>query len=142
MKKKVNRRTFLKVSAAAGITTALTGFPALLRSQPKEIPIGSVQPATGVIADLGIANRRANQLAVDDINARGGIKSLGGAKLKLLLGDCEAKEEVGRSETERLIKEGAVCLTGPFLSGVAIAMGTLCEARGVPLSSMSRLQMP
>ncbi len=130
--KKVNRRTFLKVSGAAGITAAVSGFPAILHSQAKEILIGSVQPATGVIADLGIADRRANQLAVDDINARGGIKSMGGAKLKLLLGDCEAKEEVGRSETERLIKEGAVCLTGPFLSGVAIAMGTLCEARGIP----------
>ncbi len=130
--KKVNRRTFLKVSATAGVTAAVSGFPAILHSQAKEILIGSVQPATGVIADLGIADRRANQLAVDDINARGGTKSLGGAKLKLLLGDCEAKEEVGRSETERLIKEGVVCLTGPFLSGVAIAMGTLCEARGVP----------
>src|SRR5512143_1179851 len=128
MKKKMNRRTFLKASAAAGVTAAVSGFPAILRSQPKEILIGSVQPATGVIADLGIADRRANQLAVDDINARGGIKSMGGAKLKLLLGDCEAKEELGRSEAERLIKEGAVCLTGPFLSGVAIAIGTLCEA--------------
>jgi branched-chain amino acid transport system substrate-binding protein len=85
-----------------------------------------------VIADVGIGDRRANQLAVDEINAKGGIKSLGGAKLKLLLADCEAKEEVGRSEAERLIKEGAVCLTGPFLSGVAIAIGTLCEARGIP----------
>ncbi|OGP88845.1 MAG: hypothetical protein A2156_07580 [Deltaproteobacteria bacterium RBG_16_48_10] len=132
MEKTMNRRIFLKYSAATGVTAAVSGFPAILRSQPKEILIGSIQPATGVIADLGIADRRANQLAVDDINARGGIKSLGGAKLKLLLGDCEAKEEVGRSEAERLIKEGAVCLTGPFLSGVAIAMGTLCEARGVP----------
>ena len=130
--KKVNRRTFLKYSAAVGATTALSGFPVILRAQPKEILIGSIQPVTGVIADLGISDRRANQLAVDEINASGGIKSLGGAKLKLLLGDCEAKEELGRSEAERLIKEGAVCLTGPFLSGVAIAIGTLCEARGIP----------
>lgn len=132
MKRKISRRTFLKVSAAVGATTAISGFPAVLRSQPKEILIGSIQPVTGVIADLGISDRRANQLAVDEINAGGGIKSMGGAKLKLLLGDCEAKEELGRSEAERLIKEGAVCLTGPFLSGVAIAIGTLCEARGIP----------
>ena len=132
MKKKMNRRTFLKISATTGLTAVVSGFPAILRSQPREILIGSIQPVTGVIADLGIADRRANQLAVDDINARGGIKSLGGAKLKLLLGDCEAKEELGRLEAERLIKEGAVCLTGPFLSGVAIAIGTLCEAREIP----------
>lgn len=132
MKKKMNRRTFLKYSAAIGATTAIGGVPTLLRAQPKEILIGSIQPVTGVISDIGIACRRGNQMAVDDINAKGGIKSMGGAKLKLLLGDSEAKEDVARSEAERLIKEGAVCLVGPFLSGNAMAIATLCEARGVP----------
>jgi branched-chain amino acid transport system substrate-binding protein len=131
-KEKMNRRTFLKYSAAVGATTAISGFPAVLRSQPKEIPIASIQPVTGVISDIGISMRRGNQMAVDDINTRGGIKSMGGAKLKLLLADTEAKEEVARSEAERVIKEGAVCLVGPFLSGNAMTIATLCEQRGVP----------
>ena len=130
--KKMNRRTFLKVSAVAGGATAISGFPAVLRAQAPEIKIGSIQPATGVISDIGISMRRGNQLAVDNINAQGGIKSMGGAKLKLLLADTEAKEEVARSEAERLIKEGAVCLVGPFLSGNAMTIATLCEQRGVP----------
>jgi len=129
--KRINRRTFLKYSAVLG-TTALSGFPTVLRAQPKEILIGSVQPVTGPLADIGIACRRANQMAVDEINAKGGIKSMGGAKLRLLLGDSEAKEEVGRMEAERLIKEGAVCIVGPFMSGIAMAISTLCEARGIP----------
>jgi branched-chain amino acid transport system substrate-binding protein len=130
--KKMNRRTFLKVSAGVGATTAIAGFPAILRSQPKEILIASIQPVTGVISDIGISMRRGNQMAVDDINARGGIKSMGGAKLKLLLADTEAKEEVARLEAERVIKEGAVCLVGPFLSGNAMTIATLCEQRGIP----------
>src|SRR4030043_1338536 len=132
MKRKMNRRTFLKVSAVAGATTAVSGFPTFLHAQAPEIKTGSTQPVTGVISDIGISMRRGNQLAVDDINARGGIKSMGGAKLKLLLADTEAKEEVARSEAERLIKEGAVCLVGPFLSGNAMTIATLCEQRGVP----------
>ena len=132
MKKKMNRRTFLKVSAAAGAATAISGFPTFLRSQPKEILIGSIYPVTGVVSDIGIAKRRGNQLAVDDINARGGIQSLGGAKLRLLVADSEAKEEIARSEAERVIKDGASCLTGPFLSGNAMTIATLCEQRGVP----------
>lgn len=132
MKKKMNRRTFLKYSAAVGATAAISGVPTLLRAQAPEIKIASIQPVTGVISDIGISVRRANQLAVDDINARGGIKSMGGAKLKLLLADTEAKEEVARSEAERVIKEGAVCLVGPFLSGNAMTIATLCEQRGVP----------
>jgi branched-chain amino acid transport system substrate-binding protein len=132
MKKKMDRRTFLKYSAAVGATTAISGFPTVLRAQAPEIKIASIQPVTGVISDIGISMRRANQLAVDDINARGGIKSKGGAKLKLLLADTEAKEEVARSEAERVIKEGAVCLVGPFLSGNAMTIATLCEQRQVP----------
>ena len=46
--------------------------------------------------------QRTNQMAVDDINARGGIKSMGGAKLKFLLGDHEAKEEVARSDGRKI----------------------------------------
>ncbi len=132
MKKKMDRRNFLKVSAAVGATTAISGFPTFLRAQAPEIKIASIHPVTGVISDIGISMRRANQLAVDDINARGGIKSMGGAKLKLLLADSEAKEEVARSEAERVIKEGAVCIVGPFLSGNAMAIATLCEQRQVP----------
>ena len=45
-----------------------------------------------------------------------------GAKLELLLGDSESKPEVGRSEADRLIKSGAVVMTGPFQSGVAMAI--------------------
>jgi branched-chain amino acid transport system substrate-binding protein len=132
MKKEMNRRTFLKYSAAVGATAAISGVPTLLRAQAPEIKIASIQPVTGVISDIGISMRRGNQLAVDDINARGGIKSMGGAKLKLLLADTEAKEEAARSEAERVIKEGAVCLVGPFLSGNAMTIATLCEQRGIP----------
>jgi branched-chain amino acid transport system substrate-binding protein len=132
MKEKMNRRTFLKYSAAVGATTAIAGVPTLLRAQAPEIKIASLQPVTGVISDIGISMRRGNQMAVDDINAKGGIKSKGGAKLRLLLGDTEAKEEVARSEAEKVIKEGAVCIVGPFLSGNAMTIATLCEQRQVP----------
>jgi len=128
----IDRRTFLKTTAAAGAAAAITGFPAVVRSQPKEIIIGSNQPVTGPLPDIGIAMQRGNKLAADEINARGGIKSLGGAKIKLLLGDNEAKEEVGRTVAERQIKEGAVVLVGPFLSGVAMAVATLAEQRNIP----------
>jgi hypothetical protein len=57
---------------------------------------------------------------------------MGGAKLKLLLADTEAKKKIGSFQKRRLIKEGAVCLVGPFLSGNAMTIATLCEQRGVP----------
>ncbi len=130
----MDRRTFLKVSGVAGLGVAAStfGVPKLLRAAPPPIKIGSVQPATGPLAVIGVGQRRGNQLAVDYINSMGGIKSMDGAKLELLLGDSESKPEIGRSEADRLIKGGAVVLTGPFQSGVALAISTLCEQRQVP----------
>ncbi len=133
-KKGVDRRTFLKVTGAMGVGAMATtfGVPTLLRAAPPTIKIGSVQPATGPLAVIGVGQRRGNQLAVDYINANGGIKSMGGAKLELLAGDSESKPETGRSEADRLIQEGAVIMTGPFQSGVALAISTLCEQRQIP----------
>jgi branched-chain amino acid transport system substrate-binding protein len=81
---------------------------------------------------IGQGQRRGNQLAVDYINARGGIKSMGGAKLELLLGDSETKATVGRSEADRLIKDGASVLIGAFQSGTGMAIATLAEQRQIP----------
>ncbi len=130
----MDRRTFIKTSGIIGLGVAASSFgvPTLLRAAPAPIKIGSVQPATGPLAVIGVGQRRGNQLAVDYINAKGGIKSMGGAKLELLLGDSESKPEVGRSEADRLIKAGAVVMTGPFQSGVAMAISTLCEQRQIP----------
>ena len=132
--KGMDRRTFLKVSGGVGLGVAAAGFgvPTLLRAEPEPIKIGSIQPVTGPLSVIGHGQRRGNLVAVDFINSKGGIKSLGGAKLELILGDSESKPEVGRSEADRLTQKGAVALIGAFQSGVAMAIATLAEQRQVP----------
>ena len=73
-------------------------------------------------------------MAADAINAAGGIKSLGGAKLELILGDTQTKPDVGRTEAERVVNQGAQMLMGSFDSGSTAAMvpGGPAEARAVP----------
>ncbi len=112
----VDRRAVLKGLGAAGAASIL-GFPAIVRGQVKEIKIGSIQPMTGVLSVVGKTTRQANQLAVDHVNAAGGIKSMGGAKLVLVPGDTQMKPEVARAETERLMREGCDVLVGAFNSG-------------------------
>lgn len=126
-----HRRDFLRAAGAA-TGTALLGFPAVLRGQAREIKIGAVHPVTGPLAEVGQANRLGAQMAVEAVNAAGGIKSLGGAKLVLLPGDSQTKPDVARSEAERLINEGAVMLTGAFHSGHTMAIVPVAQQRRVP----------
>src|SRR5438034_6072913 len=127
-----DRRTFLKTAGAAAGATALAGFPAVLRAQTPTFKIGVVHPVTGPIAEPGQACRLGAQMAADAINAAGGIKSLGGMKLELLVGDTQSKPDVGRTEAERVIGQGAQLLVGSFDSGSTAAMVPVAQQRRIP----------
>lgn len=96
------------------------------------IKIGSVHPLTGSYAYEAQAIVNAQQLAIDEINAAGGISSMGGAKLELEVGDSQASADTGASETERLIAEGCSIITGTFQSGVTLTCMQKAEQNQVP----------
>ncbi|HET9925400.1 MAG TPA: ABC transporter substrate-binding protein, partial [Methylomirabilota bacterium] len=125
------RRTFLQAAGAAAGTAAL-GFPAVLRAQAPTLKVGVVHPITGPLAEPGQACRLGAQMAADAINAAGGIKSLNGLKLELVLGDTQTKPEVGRTEAERVINQGAQILMGSFDSGSTQAMVPVVQQRRIP----------
>jgi branched-chain amino acid transport system substrate-binding protein len=125
----VDRRRFLRVAAVAAGAAAV---PRPLRAQPKTIKVGVVSPITGAMAEVGGDCRLGAQLAAEAINAAGGITSMGGARLELLLADSETKVEVARSEADRLIGAGAQLLTGGFHSAHVAAISSLAQQRRVP----------
>ena len=104
----------------AGATSAVLGAPGLLLAQPKPVKIGLVHPVSGGLAYSGSQSRMGAQMAIDEINAGGGIKSMGGAKLEALLGDSQSRPEVGVSEVERMQQEGVSAYLGCFASGIAL----------------------
>jgi branched-chain amino acid transport system substrate-binding protein len=126
---RVSRRRFLHLAGAAA---GVAAFPRPLRAQAKTIKIGVVSPITGAMAEVGGDCRLGAQLAAEAINAAGGIKSIGGARLELLLADSETKMEVARSEADRLIGAGAQFLTGGFHSAHVAAISSLAQQRRVP----------
>lgn len=104
----------------------------------ENVKIGVIQPMTGSLAVIGQSAMRGHEFAVEQINAAGGIKSLGGAKLVILAGDTQGKPEIGMSEAERLIQKGAVVLTGCYQSSVTFAATQVAEKHKVPfLMSMA-----
>lgn len=96
------------------------------------IKIGSVHPLTGGLAADGLQMDAGAVLAADDINAAGGIQCLDGAQIEILSADSTGTPEVGQSEAERLIQEGAIALVGPYQSAVASNIATVAERNGVP----------
>ena len=94
------------------------GFSALAQNQePPPVKIGGVYPLTGPFAPLGEVDKNAILLAVEQINAQGGIKSLGGAKIEIIFADSEGDPKVTITQTERLItQEKVVALLGSILS--------------------------
>ena len=125
-----NRRTFVKTTAAAG--TALLAAPSLLRAQAKTVKIGILQPVTGALAQDGEYGRLGAQLAFDEINAAGGIKSLGDATLEMVFGDARSTPEGGAQEVERMHSEGVAAIVGGFASPICLAATQAAAKYDIP----------
>lgn len=113
------------------LSAALFAVPAL--AADKTVKIGNVEPLSGPSASVGIQGKQAREMAVEEINAAGGIKSLGGAKLELVYADSKSDPTVGVTETERLINTEKVNLmTGCWNSAVTYPATQVSERYGIP----------
>jgi len=136
LQKKVTRRDFIKNTAmatAAAATVGTIGFPNVLRgAQAPEIVIGHIHPLSGFLGYLGNQLKNGCEMAAQEINAAGGIKSLGGAKIKLIASDSEGKPDLSIPAVERLDRAGAVAITGCLQSSVTLVASQIAEKQKVP----------
>ncbi|MCO5120864.1 MAG: ABC transporter substrate-binding protein [Burkholderiaceae bacterium] len=124
--------------AAAGVATVAAGFPAIVRAQPKEINVGVIMPLSGANAQFGINSRNGIELVADEINAAGGIKGLGGAKINLIVADGTSTPTTAANVAQRMISQNqVVAILGAFASSLTIAISEVTERRGIPLLTMS-----
>ena len=86
-----------------------------------EIKIGHVGPLTGGIAHLGKDNENGARLAVEEINAAGGLK-VGDKtyKLDLVAEDDKADPKEGTLAAQKIVDSGAVAVVGHLNSGTSI----------------------
>jgi branched-chain amino acid transport system substrate-binding protein len=85
------------------------------------VKIGHVAPLTGSIAHLGKDNENGARMAVDEINAAGGI-DVGGAKVKfeLVAEDDKADPKEGTLAAQKIVDAGVVAVVGHLNSGTSI----------------------
>jgi branched-chain amino acid transport system substrate-binding protein len=136
VEKTITRREFIKstvLATATAATIGTIGFPNVLRgAAPPEILIGHIHPLSGFLAFDGQEMRNAVLWGIQEVNDAGGIRALGGAKLKLIDADSEGKPEKSISEVERLEREGVVAITGCYQSAVTIVATQIAEKLKVP----------
>jgi branched-chain amino acid transport system substrate-binding protein len=95
--------------------------PAPAPAAPVAIKIGHVAPLTGGIAHLGKDNENGARLAVDEINAAGGLK-LGDKTFtfELVAEDDKADPKEGTLAAQKLVDAGVVAVVGHLNSGTTI----------------------
>ncbi len=124
----------------------ITGFFAVPSSWAvKEIKIGAIYPLTGGAAAAGRELRAGAELAAEiannvmaDLNMsmakNAGIKSLGGAKIKLIFKDHEGNPTLGADLAKKLILDDKVVgLLGSYHSSVTKTVSAVAEQHGVPM---------
>ena len=94
------------------------------------IKIGALTSLTGNFAPWGIQASDGMQLAVDEINAAGGV---GGRMLELVITDDQSNAEEAVSGLERMIEDGVVAVAGPISSDVGLNTAQFAEQAEVPL---------
>src|SRR2546423_4896811 len=114
----MKRRVFLTTTAAGAATVA---FPAVLRAQSKDpIRIGFPAPLPGPFGAMAGDMKQGGELAVDELNAKGGIL---GRKVEVLIRDDQLKPQVGAQRTQELIeKEGCQFIVGGLAAHIQMAI--------------------
>ncbi len=88
------------------------------------IKIGVGGVISGDLAPYGISSVRGCEIAVDDINAKGGIL---GKKVELLIGDDVCKPEVAVNMATKLVSDGAQMIVGHVCSGATLAANKIYQ---------------
>lgn len=107
-----------------------TSLASASQHDPEPVRIGLNHPRTGIAVAEGLDQWRAAQLAVDEINAEGGVL---GRPLELVARDSRAQVLTTQENVSELIdEEGCKMILGGTSSAVAVAAGEVCRARSVP----------
>lgn len=104
-------------------------------SASDEIPVGVFVALTGPTATFGQATKEGAELAIDEVNERGGVL---GRKVRLLVEDNLGKPDQAVATVSKLItRDDVIALIGENASSRSLAAAPIAQANGVPMISPS-----
>ena len=136
----ITRRKIVKGSLTAAATMTLASGASLSAlAQGAEVKIALIAPLSGGWARSGELMQKGGELAVKHINEAGGIKSIGGAKMKLVVLDAGDSVEKAKNAAQRLVSSepDVVGGTGAWLSSFTLAVTEVTERAEMPWLTLS-----
>ncbi|OZI25217.1 ABC transporter substrate-binding protein [Bordetella genomosp. 7] len=116
---------FIKGSLAAVVCASALSMPALA-----QVKVGVINSLSGNFAAFGQRYNTGMQVALEEINANGGIN---GQKLELIVQDDRSDAQSALAAVESLNKQGVPLIIGSYASGITGPMSKLASRQKIPL---------
>ncbi len=128
---RLSRRNIIEAMALAPLASAATAC----KKKNNGIVIGAYLSMTGGEAEFGISTRNGIQIAIDEINAAGGLL---GQQVRLVVEDDRGDSTEAASAVTRLIdREGVSVIIGEVASSLSLSGGRVAQRRQIPMVSPS-----
>ena len=127
----IDRRALLALPLVATLGGAATA--------QTEVKVAVIAPTSGPWARQGDLMVKGANLAIEHINAAGGIKALNGAKMKLLIFDAGDSVEKAKNAAQRMVAQepDLVGATGAWLSSFTLSVTEVTERAELPVLTLS-----
>ncbi|MFC1824117.1 ABC transporter substrate-binding protein [Thermodesulfobacteriota bacterium] len=130
------KKRIVKLSLFILCAMMVAGFA--LEAAAADVKIAVVYPLSGALARNGNLTVQSVKAAMGWVNDRGGIKSLGGAKMVPVIGDGRSTVEGAASAMERVCRDPKITMAvGSWASSFTMASTEITERLGVPHFSIS-----
>src|SRR6266403_4484291 len=102
-----HKRIWQSLSLVAAVVAGATTLPSVAAraQQVSEVKVALIAPLSGPWARQGDLVKKGAVMAIEDINNAGGIRALGGAKMKLIIADAGDSAEKAKNAAQRLVAQ-------------------------------------
>jgi branched-chain amino acid transport system substrate-binding protein len=132
-KNTMRRRTLMQLGGAA-----VLGGKAHAQT-PADVKVALLAPISGPWARQGLQMKAGAEMAIDEINASGGVRTMGGANLKLMMFDAGESPEAAKNAAQRMVSQQPDLIggTGAWLSSFTLSVTEVTERAGLPWLTLS-----
>ncbi|GGJ35964.1 ABC transporter substrate-binding protein [Deinococcus roseus] len=120
----------MKTTAKTAMLLIALGLSVALAQSSDTIKVGAITSLTGRFATFGKMQKAGFQVAIDEINHRGGVL---GKKLELLLEDDASDTNKSLSAAEKLVNQGVPLIIGAYASSITKPLSQYLTREKVPL---------